>query len=190
MLHKIIEATLSLRKEAGITLGDLGSALVRMPNGATKPLIHPRPTSGLSALFSAPYAVVAGLADGRIDLMSFTDAAVQRPEIQSRLPDVTVVEDASAPKQGAEVGAAPVTVTLSLAAGGELSRTVVASPGSRQDPLTEAQLRAKWADCLRRSRPGLAAATLEGLFDEGRSIAEAASIDGWLGRLTGALAGK
>ena len=66
----------------------------------------------------------------------------------------------------------------------------MASPGSRQDPLTEAQLRAKWADCLRRSRPGLAAATLEGLFDEGRSIAEAPSVDGWLGRLTGALAGK
>jgi len=189
MLHKIIEATLSLRREAGITLGDVASALVRMPNGATKPLIHPRPKSGLSALFSAPYAVIAGLADGRIDLMSFTDAAVLRPEIQTRLPDVTVVEDASAPKQGAEVGAAPVTVSLMLTAGGELSRTVVASPGSRQDPLTEVQLRAKWADCLLRARPGLAAATLEGLFDEGLTIAEAPTVDGWLARLTGALAG-
>src|SRR3546814_7590326 len=134
MLHKLIEATLALRREAGADLDGLRAAQVRLPNGATKPLIHPCPKSGLNALFSAPYAVLAALADGRIDLQSFTDAAVLRPEIQARLADVAVVEDEAQPLQGADVGAAPVTVTLALASGAEVSRTVVALPGSSQDP--------------------------------------------------------
>lgn len=188
MLHKIIEATLALRREAGIGLADLRSAHVQMPNGGTKPLIHPRPRSGLNALFSAPYAVVAGLADGRVDLRSFTDAEVLRPEVQARLADVSVVEDTAQARQGAEVGAAPVTVSLTLSGGGTVSRTVTASPGSRQDPLTEAQLRAKWADCLLRARPGLEPGTADRLFDEGRGLADAAGIGGWLGRLSAAVA--
>lgn len=189
MLHKIIEATLALRREEGVGVDDLRSAHVRMPNGGTKPLIHPHPGSGLNALFSGPYAVLAGLSDGRVDLGSFTDAAVLRPEVQARLAAVTLVEDETQSRQGADIGAAPVTVTLALASGAEVSRTVVASPGSRQDPLTEAQLRAKWADCLLRARPEIPGATLERLFDEGRSLAAAPDIAGWLGRLTGAVAG-
>lgn len=190
MMHKIIEATLALRREAGLGLDDLRAAHVRMPSGGTTPLIHPHPASGLNALFSGPYAVLAGLADGRVDFASFTDAAVLRPQIQARLAAVAVVEDTAPPGQGAEVGAAPVTVTLALASGAEVSRTVVASPGSRQDPLTGEQLRAKWADCLRRARPGLTAATLDRLFEEGRSLAAAPDIADWLGRLTAAVAGE
>ena len=41
---------------------------VDMPKGASRPLIHPHPKTGMNALFSGPYAVVASLADGRIDL--------------------------------------------------------------------------------------------------------------------------
>ncbi|WP_163562620.1 MmgE/PrpD family protein, partial [Klebsiella pneumoniae] len=84
------------------------------------------------ALFSAPYAVTASLADGRIDLKSFTDAAVLRPEIQSRLRDVTVVVAAGTSLQGADVGGAPVTVTLTLRDGTKRGKTVQASPGSLQ----------------------------------------------------------
>lgn len=190
MLHKIIEATLALRREAGVGVDDLRSAHVRMPNGATKPLIHPQPESGLNALFSGPYAVLAGLSDGRVDLGSFTDAAVLRPTIQARLAAVTLVEDETQSRQGSDIGTAPVTVTLALASGAEVSRTVVASPGSRQDPLTEPQLRAKWADCLLRARPGIPDAVLGRLFDEGQSLAGAPDIAGWLGRLTAAVAGE
>lgn len=180
MLHKIIEATLALRRDSGLGLADLRAMSVDMPNGATKPLIHPYPRSGLNALFSAPYAVVAGLTDGRIDLGSFTDDAVGRPEVQARLHDVKVVEDTAPPKQGAEVGAAPVTVTLHPRAGEPVSRSVTALPGSLQDPITPVQARAKWADCLLRANPAADPATVDRLFDEGRALAEAPAVDGWL----------
>lgn len=183
MLHKIIEATLALRRDSGLGLADVAAMSVDMPSGATKPLIHPYPGSGLNALFSAPYAVVAGLTDGRIDLASFTDEAVARPQVQARLRDVTVAEDDSAPRQGAEVGAAPVTVTLHPAAGEPVSRSVTALPGSAQDPITPAQARAKWTDCLRRASPQADPVAVGRLFDEGRALAEAPDVAGWLGRL-------
>src|SRR3546814_15200295 len=104
MLHKLSGATLALRREAGAELDGLRAAQVRLPNGATKPLIHPCPKSCLNALFSAPYAVLAALADGRIDLQSFTDAAVLRPEIQARLAAVAVVADRSGERRVGNAG--------------------------------------------------------------------------------------
>ncbi|KRE24499.1 hypothetical protein ASE66_04525 [Bosea sp. Root483D1] len=183
MLHKMIEATLALGREHALALDDVATMRVEMPAGGTKPLIHPAPKSGLNGLFSAPYAVVASLADGRIDLKSFTDAAVLRSEIQARLADVTVVEVAGAAQKGSDLGSAPVTVTLGLRDGRALSRTITASPGSRQDPLTGPQLEAKWLDCLQRAEPSLAREEARALFDEGLSLAGQARIDDWLSRL-------
>lgn len=183
MLHKMIEATLALRRETGLDLPAVAAVRVDMPHGGTKPLIHPYPKTGLNALFSAPYAVMASLADGRIDLKSFTEGAVLRPGVQARLRDVTVVEAETPLRQGGDVGSAPVTVTLSPVAGGSVSRTIVVSPGSKGDPLTPAQLRAKWADCLQRAHPGVEQATLDQLFEQGMGMADAPRIDAWLGRL-------
>lgn len=186
LLHKMIEATLGLVRDTGCTLDDVAAARVDMPAGGTRPLIHPRPKSGLNALFSAPYAILASLADGRIDLKSFTDAAVLRPEIQRRLGDVAVVEAKGTALQGADVGSAPVTVTLTLRAGGTRTRTVSASPGSLEDPLTLAQLEAKWLDCLERARLGVDGSAARQLFAAGIDLAAAPRIADWLHALAGA----
>ncbi|SFC10131.1 2-methylcitrate dehydratase PrpD [Bosea sp. CRIB-10] len=183
MLHKMIEATLCLRHETGLDLASVKSMRVDMPAGGTKPLIHPFPRNGLNALFSAPYAVAASLADGRIDLKSFADAAVLRPDIQARLRDVVVVEAAGEAQTGSDLGSAPVTVTLTPRQGGTLSRTIIASPGSQQDPLTPPQLKAKWVDCLQRACPELDSQVTAALFDEGKNLASHANIEGWLMRL-------
>ncbi|HEV2511510.1 MmgE/PrpD family protein [Bosea sp. (in: a-proteobacteria)] len=188
MLHKMIEATLALRREHAVALADVAAMRVEMPPGGTKPLIHPIPKSGLNGLFSAPYAVIASLADGRIDLTSFTDPAVLRPDIQARLADVTVVEVAGTAQKGSDLGSAPVTVTLGLHDGRTLSRTITASPGSRQDPLTGPQLAAKWLDCLQRAQPALAREDAQALFTEGMSLARHGEVGGWLSRLRGSAA--
>jgi len=188
MLHKMIEATLGLVREARVGLTDVASARVDMPAGGTKPLIHPFPRSGLNALFSAPYAVTASLADGRVDLKSFTDAAVLRPEIQSRLRDVAVVEATGMSLQGADVGGAPVTVTLTLRDGARREKTILASPGSMQDPLTPEQLGAKWIDCLQRAAPGIDRGLAARLFGQGSDLAGQEQAGDWLFALRNAVA--
>lgn len=187
MLHRMIEGTLSLRREAGIDLAAVEHVRVDMPAGGTKPLIHPFPRTGLNALFSGPYAVAASLADGRIDLASFIDEAVLRPDLQARLADIQLVEASGESSRGSEVGSAPVTVTVTLKDGGSVARTVTRAPGSPEDPMTEQQLAAKWTDCLRRVQPGLGADTTLNLFGEGLAIGTSPDVGAWITRLRLAL---
>lgn len=187
MLHRMIEATLRLKREHAVGLQDVAHVVVDMPFGGTKPLIHPRPKLGLNGLFSGPYAVLAGIADGKVDLSSFTDAAVLRDEIQQRLGDVEIVE--RAPTQPPEsIGDAPVTVTLSLRDGKQLSRTITVSPGSMDDPLTPEQLKHKWIDCLRRAQTSGQESVLGALFDQGRELSDMPDAGHWIWAIAGACA--
>ena len=188
MLHRMIQATLTLVREKSVALADVAGARVDMPPGGTNPLIHPFPKSGLNALFSAPYAVLASLADGRIDLRSFDDAAVLRPEIQSRLRDVSVVEATAPLPQGITIGDAPVTVTLTLRSGASIAHTITASPGSKDDPLTPAQLKAKWMDCLGRGLPQLCAEAAAAGFEQGLDLCSVPRVEDWLSPLRPAAA--
>ena len=180
MLHKMIPATLELRARTGCTPERLARAVVLMPKGGSAPLIHPRPHTGLHAKFSAPYAILASLLDGRIGLESFTDAAVMRPAIQTRLADVALVESDTAPVQGSDIDQ-PVTVTLTLRDGEVLTHTVAHAPGAPVSPLTPAQLGAKWTDCLCHGHSGLSAAEAEQRFAEGCGLPRMADVSGWLG---------
>ncbi len=183
MLHKMIEAALRLRRESACTLEDMAHACVRLPKGGTEPLIHPHPRIGLHGKFSAPYAIVAVLADGRIDMTSFTDQAVQRAALQARLRDVEVIEDDVEVPPGTDLGRMPVTLTLTLRDGRVLQHSVLASPGSPEDPLTLAQLRRKWTDCLVHGRPALAETAAGAWFDQGLDLDRQGAIRPWLERI-------
>jgi 2-methylcitrate dehydratase PrpD len=180
MLHKIIEATVGLAREASIDLDSLVHASIEMPPGGSKPLNHPRPVNGLEARFSAPYAVLAGIADRRMDLSVLADHAVLRPEIQSRLQLVTIAERDGPMLNGQEIDHAPVTVALHLRDGSRHSRTVVVTPGSPADPVTDEQLLAKWLDCFRQVDAVVDVEASASLFRRGLDIEREASFGGWL----------
>jgi 2-methylcitrate dehydratase PrpD len=180
MLHKIIEATLGLASEASIKLDHLSRAEIEMPTGGSKPLIHPRPNDGLEARFSAPYAVVACLADHRFDLRSLRDAAVRRPEVQARLPLVSMRERDGPVLSGSEIDAAPVTVSLRLANGAVVSRTVEVTPGSARDPVTDPQLRDKWFDCFAEVGAIASKEAISDLFHQGLGLPIGTSLGSWL----------
>lgn len=185
MLHRMTEATLRLRRDQGITLEDIASVTVDMPFGGTRPLVHPRPKTGLNGLFSGPYAVLASLADGKLALSSFTDEEVLRPEIQQRLGDVEIVERARTTPPEA-IGDAPVSVAIRLKNGEERRLTITVSPGSMQDPLTPDQLRDKWTDCLSRALSSATNETLSGLFDEGRQFPSMPDAGKWIANIKAA----
>ncbi|WP_167561214.1 MmgE/PrpD family protein [Bradyrhizobium sp. AS23.2] len=178
MLHRMIEASLQLRREHGIALEQVADVLVDMPSGGTKPLVHPRPQSGLNALFSGPYAVLASLADGRVDLKSFTDAEVRRSALQQRFSDV-ILRERALTEPAEAIGDAPVTVTVRLRDGKAFTRTITVSPGSAHDPLTPGQLRAKWIDCLRRACPSADDDDIGALFESGWRLSDMVDAGEW-----------
>lgn len=180
ILHKIIEATIALRNEHGLELGNIKSALVKLPHGGKRPLNHPFPRTGLNGKFSAPYAVVASIVDGCINLASFLDEAVLRPDVQRRLADIEVIEEGPASNQGSDLGNGPVTVSLTLAYGRIVSKTIWLAPGSPGDPITPEQLEQKWLDCLRIGQSQLSDQNARSLFAEGRGLDRSPSVAGWL----------
>lgn len=182
MLHRLIHATLDLYGR-GIRLDDVASATVVLAPGGTSALIHPYPTTALQALFSGPYAVLAALTDGRINLASFTQEAVSRPAIQSRLRDVALIERAGNPGGAGDVGSAPVTVTLRLTDGSDVSATCTLSPGSPADPFTSGQIFDKWQDSVARYAPNCDPARSRALFDEIIDLDRMGPVIPWLERL-------
>ena len=77
----------------------------------------------------------------------------------------------------------PVTLTLTLRDGRVLQHSVLASPGSPEDPLTLVQLRRKWTDCLVHGRPALAEAAAGEWFDQGLDLDRQGATRPWLERI-------
>lgn len=140
--HRALDAVLELRAAHGLTLDAVEAVHVHASPGALAPLIHHRPMTGLDAKFSMEYAMTAALADGTLRLASFDDAAVRRPTIQTFLPCVTADE--------AEGELLPrwAEVSLQLKDGRALSLRRQALRGGAEDPLSNAELLAKAADCF------------------------------------------
>lgn len=140
--HRTLDGLLDLKAETGIGLADAASVEVEGSNRAFAPLLHSRPQTGLEGKFSLEYAVAAALADGRVTLPSFEDAAVQRPGIQAFLPKVTKREATGA------LNPRYAQITVRLKDGRVLERRVEALRGGPTLPLSDAELGAKLADCL------------------------------------------
>ncbi len=135
-------------------LAQIGRIEVIMPRGGTRPLIHPAPATGREAQFSAPYAMLASINDGGVSFATFTDEAVARTSLRERFGDVVVTEAGAAPASSEELGAAPVRIILRMVDGTQRTFERTAAPGSADDPMTPAQRRAKWIDCLQRKTRG------------------------------------
>lgn len=179
LLHKAIEGVLALRKRIGHDAPNWRRVRLCLPVGSNEALMHPHPRSGLTGKFSAPYAVVAALLDGEVNLSTFTDATVLRTEIQTRLHDVEVVE--VCPTEGGQsLGTSPVEIELVLADGIRLVQKVTASPGSNDDPLTEQQRLEKWLDCFRVGRPARSVEAAGALFEKGKELASLENALPWL----------
>ncbi|MCZ2498812.1 MmgE/PrpD family protein [Xylophilus sp. Kf1] len=140
--HRTLDGVLDLRAAWGLELAQVKSVQVRTSANALTPLIHPRPRTCLEGKFSMQYAVAAALADGRVGLSSFTDAAVQRAELQRFFPAVTTSEASG------ELLPRWAEIDIVLHDGRQLRQRVDGLRGSAQQPLTAAELRAKFHDCV------------------------------------------
>ncbi|MGQ9572038.1 MAG: MmgE/PrpD family protein [Dehalococcoidia bacterium] len=142
--HRALDAVLVLRQGYGLDAGRVRKVEVRVSRGTAMPLIHHRPQTGLEAKFSMEYCLAAALLDGTLNLRSFTDEAVQRPEAQELLWRVETMEEGE--ECEAPIGGT-ASVTISLDDGSQYSERVDIPRGDPRAPLTWDQLAAKYRDC-------------------------------------------
>ena len=145
LTHRMIAGVLKLRAaHPDLAVKAVPRIDIELPPGGTIPLQYPQPATGLQGKFSAPYCAAAAWLDGHVSLSSFTDAAVQRPEVLQAMPQVHVHER-KGPSEALD--SAPVRVSID----GIGSILVDWAPGSLQDPPSGAELLSKWQDCERLS---------------------------------------
>lgn len=146
-IHCAADALLDLVAE-GLRADDVERLLVTVQPGGLAPVIHARPTTGLQGKFSIEYAMAAVLLDQRLVLRTFTDEQVQRHEAQELLRRVEKVEAEVPPVGGGPADGAFAVVQVWTTSGQLVTRRVDRARGHASRPVEEADLRAKFLDCV------------------------------------------
>jgi len=112
-----------------------------MPNA----LIHHRPQDELQAKFSMEYCMAILLLDGKAGLPEFTDERVLRPDVQAFLQKVDFTVDPEA--EAAGYHKMTTLIDIELADGSKLSGRADFGKGSPADPMSYAEVAAKFREC-------------------------------------------
>lgn len=142
MAHRAVQGLLDMIAERLIPPSEVERVRVTVEPRGLKALICKQPRTGLEGKFSMEYAVAAALLDRAVRLESFTDAAVQRPEAQELLRKVETFEEEG------EILPLRTTVEVELRNGEKRSIRVETLRGSYLQPLTDAEVEAKFRDCV------------------------------------------
>jgi 2-methylcitrate dehydratase PrpD len=147
--HRGIASALQLTRDHPISADEITSIRVVVEPNGLAPLISRPPVTGLEAKFSMEYVVSAAIVDQRINLRTFADSMVVRPELQKLLTRVQVSEASDPLPSGYPF--AEVEVTLSDGSILRHRTELRPTPGvnvSRED------LFAKFADCINYANSG------------------------------------
>jgi 2-methylcitrate dehydratase PrpD len=168
LTHPAMDEMSRLIRANGLKPRDIAGVRVGANKQMLNTLIHPRPRTGLEAKFSMQYCMAVLLVDGRAGLQQFTDAAVNRPQVQALLPLVDFYNNPAADAAGADKMRSFIEVRLKD--GRTLNGAVVDyARGSPQIPMSFADAAEKFRDCAQYA--GLGA-----LFAE-RVIAQVEGLD-------------
>jgi len=165
--HRIADASLVLSKiMPAEDISRIDSITVTIQPRGFDPLIHHRPTTGLQGKFSGEYVIAAGLLDGEITLLSFTDDAVQRPKIQELIRKIEVRESPIPPIGKAEWEFS--YAVLEVKVGEQIYRERTDIPrGDCRSPLSDEELDLKFLGAVEYSGTGWNA---KALLDEVKAL--------------------
>ncbi len=100
LTHPGMTELLRLVRSNSIRATDVERLEVGTSRNMPNTLIHHRPTNGLQAKFSMEFCMAIILLDGKADLNKFTDAVVNRPDVQEMIGRVRFYTDPEAEKAG------------------------------------------------------------------------------------------
>jgi 2-methylcitrate dehydratase PrpD len=135
--HGAIDAAIALH--GAMAPADIVGVECRVSPTTAKVVYKRAPRTGLEGKFSLSYCTAAGLHDGRVGVATFSDAAVARPELRALEARVRVVADE-------RVGDDQAVVRVEGPAGAVREMRVEAAKGTPRNPMTDADLEAKYLD--------------------------------------------
>lgn len=176
--HTAIYSLLALRAEHGWSAEDIAQIICHIDPTVPGILVHDRPSNGMEAKFSMPYCLAAAALWGKVGIAQFTDASVADATIQATMAKVQVHCDGDLPK-GPSGTSVSSRLEIVLTDGTVHRRFQEFVPGSANEPLSDAALKAKFVGCL----AGIACPSSELLFDELLAVETCPSFTALLDRL-------
>lgn len=140
--HSAIAATQKIAAEAKLTFSDIKSIRVTASPGAADALVHENPSTGLEAKFSMEYCVGIAIARERVDTSAFQDDNVNDSTAQTVRKTVTFDVDNALPYDSHTA-----TVRIQTTDGRDFKETMYNPPGTSENPLSEAAMKAKFTEC-------------------------------------------
>jgi 2-methylcitrate dehydratase PrpD len=150
--HQALDATLALAEEHAVDPAAVEAVECGVYYLAPHQLIYDRADTALQGKFSMPYCVAVALLDRAVGLAQFTDERVRRADVQALMPRIRMFVH---PEQTTR-DCLPTRfseVTIMLRDGRRLDRRVRLAKGQPRNPLTDAELTAKFRDCAARVLP-------------------------------------
>lgn len=180
--HGALDALLALLNEHKLGLDDIARVDIDGVPAISHVLLHPNPTYGFQGKFSLHYNIATALVDKKIDIDSFTDAKLNRPEYREARAKthVNVISNWDPEYEHAPTYT-PVTITLKN--GEKLSKRVNrrVMHGAPADPLSEQELKDKFRSCAQLT---LAGRQIEEAVDAWWSLDRAPTLSGALAAVT------
>jgi 2-methylcitrate dehydratase PrpD len=180
LTHAAIDALLDLRARHGVGVEQVAEVEVGVNHVVPEVLRHNQPTTGLERKFSMQFCAAEALATGRVAIASFEDGRPD-PGTQDLMGRVRMVIDPSLP-DGLEQHAWS-RVTVRLRDGRTLASPPRGASGHPDQPLSDAQLRAKFLGC---AAPVLGRERAEGVAEQLARLDEVPDIRALTSRLAAA----
>jgi 2-methylcitrate dehydratase PrpD len=163
--HPYMDCALKLRREHGVKPQDVESIELCVPTAAVAILCEPaadkrRPANSYAARFSLPYAVGAVLVWGKAGIEEFSEARIGDPAVLALCERTRYVVDDTLPFPQSFPG----RLFMTLKDGRRLEARLDASRGSRENPMSDEDVYAKFEANAVRALP---AAQARRLWDEG-----------------------
>lgn len=143
-----IEAALTLRLRHDFRPEDITYLELEVPGSHVRSGHEGTASSGLDGKFDITYCSAVAVADGRVDIDSFSDATRFSPRVESVLQKVRVIRNPDIPRNPRDTWA---VARVGLQDGRVLSETCRHYRGSIANPMDRDERLAKLRDCAKRS---------------------------------------
>jgi len=145
LTHPGMTELLRLIQTNSIRAVDVEKVEVGTNHNMLNTLIHRRPTTGLQAKFSMEFCMAILLLDGKADQTQFTDAVVNRPDVQQMISRVRFYTDPEAEKAGYDKMTTILKITLKD--GRVISGRADFGKGSPTNPMSYNEVADKFLGC-------------------------------------------
>jgi 2-methylcitrate dehydratase PrpD len=145
LTHPAMGEMQRLIRENHIQAADVEEVYVGTNRNLPNALIHHQPTNALEAKFSMEFCMAILLVEGKAGLNEFTDAVVNRPDVQAMIRRVRFVEDPEADAAGFDKMTSIIRVRLKD--GRTLAGRADFAKGSPANPMSFDEVSEKFRGC-------------------------------------------